>query len=1210
MNLQARNRKDAIELIYALKDNKNETQKYKREIELLIKQYELERTLDELIGRRRELQLLYERLEFEEKELRTEESTLQNVTRCGWAELNELLNDTEDAFDIDMLVMRVKFNYNDSFLNERDVINVHYSGYPRTNSVIWIEARVIEKKENVVSYSIRMDMRLSGALHSKITTIKVLDTVNIHIDVVLLSEDRVWYTYGTNSEENELDIGVALMSRKVMGGACLLSYDSNIQEGDEVKFDSEVMEVNEMIMRDDVYVDAVLINLKNLIKREESTSISVKFEISVSEHLYDYGSNTNDAISRTRADAIIKMWENKMKYEHKLESIMIMRNRINSEVNELTERVDAELVAQEQFVLSTIVQTIAQLERVVGDSPTYVRIEAKRESQNFTSYTFQRFIVRTNYSTVRESESNMMDGTSLRTFRVMDPGVRTRGVRETTIVTGNQLMDEIAFVQIYADTEVRVIARVRITTSANSGASGWITQLPSYRTPIYTADPLIHLAGGLVHRLRMNRIARGTDGKPTVIRMPVAPTRLTISVTGLYLMSNRSISYVIEAEAKVSFKMHVASSTIRINETLTESTELTVSGMRLFGVGADVDYVLTVDTDGAGTNGIYLSAEIGMSTLEGGVETWINANSNNNFSDTSLLNATGIAVSGIAPTSGGASYIPGDVEINVSMSADTLFRLGLIETGVLGLLNVGDTGKTWSKIDTTINDDDSNTEYMRRALFNEVSIEYEMRIQVPPVDLFVRRAVDEHMTIQNLINESLAAAISDLQQEVADVMDYVDYLSAQIDEFIRSQQESWWMIFVNATLEIGLGILIPGAGAIMAKGVRSMLNSAGTVRRIYNATVSAMKSAFSKARYTGSKSIASMSIAANEMWIEGALRATRRQKGEFVTPTRPMFQNGNIRGQKFDAAERIDVQSAYKFGVGSISNSSQDVKVRDRISLSNENMLPTLEVHTRPIMEVGALGSVIYDIANVNERMTRQYKGNITKIKGRQPGHAFMVYTDVEAKQGGGFIVTKRYLGVGELTVADVKPSMNSAIGGVRIKYEVMAIRTSDGKNLISPLGFAESGYTSEQVDLLFATLFNGEVNGITLPTDMKWEMLTRRVEQKILNSDKVSSEILTTGHGGSMLDEILNNPPTRPYNLLTKNCQHFVRDVSTVLRGLPPASSFDTNIYGAMSRARTMTIINDLGMSEAFLEIVKKAMIKSKGEDVRVARKLISNAK
>ncbi|APG79095.1 Cypovirus VP2 [Hubei lepidoptera virus 3] len=1210
MDLQARNRKETLELIYALKNTNAQTNGYNKKIEKLIRQYELERKLDELIGRRRELQLLYERLAYEAEKLREKESRLQNVTRCNWNELQEIVNSTEDDMDVDMISIRMKFNYNDSFKDEREIIHLHYSGYPGVLSLLKVEVRVEERKGNVINYQIRFDLWIYGSLFVGTRNVKVLDTTNVHIDFLILSEDRTWYTSGPNSVQGELDVAHTMIRRKVRGFSCMLNYDANIKEGDDIKFDDDIETINIEVFSESVEPVAWIINLKDLIQRVESRSISVNFEISVGEHLWDDGPSTTDEQSRVRGRAIVDMWRNKVKYEHAVESKMIMKNRIGSEVEELTERVDAELVAQEQFILSTMVQTMAQLENVIGDTPTYVRISGERGGDRFTAYSFNRFIVRTNYSIVRETTSNMIDGTSLKSLRLLETGVSNRNVKETTTVTGNQLMDEIAFIQIYADSEIRIIVRARMITTANSGASGWIGHTSVYRTPVYTANPLISVEGGMVHRLRMIRQSRGDDGKPTVIRMPVAPTRFIMNITGVYLMSNRSISYVIEASADVDFKVHVADKTLRIRETLIESTELTVNGMRLFGVGADVDYSLVIDTGGSTENLIYLSAEIGLSTLNGEVSVWINANATNSFSDSAITNATGITVNGSAPTTGGATFLPGEVQINVTMTADVLYRLGLIETGVRGILNVGDTGKAWYQIDSSISIDDSNTEHMRRALFNEITAKYEMRIQVPPTELFVRRAVDEHSTIQNLINSSLEAAINDINNEVANILDYVDYLSTQMDNFIRAQEEPWWMIFVNATLEIGLGILIPGAGTIMAKGVSSMLKSVGTVRRIYNATLSSMRGAFAKVRYTGSKSIGGMSIASNELWIDGVMRATRRTKKEFMTASRPMFQNGNMMGQKFDAAERIDVQSAYKFGLSSLRDENQQIKTRDRISINNENMLPTLEVYARPLGERGGLGNVIYDIANAQEKMTRQYKGNITKIKGRQPAHSFMVYTDVEAKMGGGFIVTKRYLGVGELTATNIESRINTGIGGVRVKYEVMRMRTSDGKNIISPLGYSESGYSADQVDSLFSSLFQGEVNGIDLPPDMKWEMITRRVDQKILNSDRVANEILTTGHGGSMMDELLNNPPVRPYNLLTKNCQHFVRDVSTVLKGLPPASTFDTEIYGAMSRARTVTIMNDLGISEVFSGMIKSALSRGDCNDVRVARKLISNVR
>nr|AIW39886.1 non-structural protein [Fako virus] len=195
-------------------------------------------------------------------------------------------------------------------------------------------------------------------------------------------------------------------------------------------------------------------------------------------------------------------------------------------------------------------------------------------------------------------------------------------------------------------------------------------------------------------------------------------------------------------------------------------------------------------------------------------------------------------------------------------------------------------------------------------------------------------------------------------------------------------------------------------------------------------------------------------------------------------------------------------------------------------------VMSTVEINYHGLTALGKLPQ----LRTPTKKLLSSDFGTKLMKKNKAPAHAYMVITDVDARREYD-LVTKYILGVSEGFTSTTK---QVTAGSFKLQYEFRRHPLTN-KTTVKFSTYQDTGYTSEEVKLLFNRYFKNRTN-IT-DTNQQWDLLSSKfmsLQTSTLNSQKF---VLPNSHRTTALYETFRNTRRFDYNLLTNNCQNFCQD-------------------------------------------------------------------
>nr|QJB76107.1 VP2 protein [Lymantria dispar cypovirus 1] len=887
----------------------------------------------------------------------------------------------------------------------------------------------------------------------------------------------------------------------------------------------------------------------------------------------------------------------------------VQSNMLSEVRTQKLEEEDEEARQRGDYTTSTLVQTMAQVSDLFSSTILYRYAEAELDN-TVGAFELLRPVISIPSEYVRDGRIGPVTNIPANASIVTSSNSGVGEVRNIFKPIGDQTINEAHFANVYSNDEYAIYLRFSYRQAPVQSETVYLQQpLPSLRivspssvsTTVSTA-----LIGGNTIRINCPIRPHREDGSVSGgVQIPRQSTAMEIHVQEILIGYRQATTFPIDTEGRLSLElMYGLESRSAVGNTMSPVRFVTVNDGEFFGLTCPIDLTLStiVDPTSYLSDGVILVATA-FEDLRG--YAW-SATLGGDWPRTynSSMGAFNI-------------FTGGDINLSTEYGSEMTytFKVELPIEYMFNNMNVIShnvprvpvLGVTYASIYQDSRTDLEARRFLQTLVFR-IHGNWSARIPYPPGNLPTRNTANQHQDIQQVINDSIFQELERLSDELLDIENRLDHLERQFEMFIQSQESEWWEILLNVVIDISIGYFSTFAGDALKNAQRAITKAVGYTRRVLMTVTKTMRNGTIFTRLLGAKNLSGQALASLETLVESALRSINVKKSRFMRGAEPLYKTNKI-AQHIDNTEKMNMMMDFSFAN---RNNRQNITADTLSKMHTQNahgisdtILPAMRVYYRPLGFLDKrVGDALHTGITRPEALKKQLRSDVANVGTRAPSHAFMTYTDVLYEDAGSYIVSKRYLGIGELNkFGRTTSDKNAGIGGVNIKYRVNKI-TADGKYIIDRLDYTESGYTALDVDRLYSSLFGKQGDGLS--TEQKWMDISKGVDAKIISADMVSEEFLSSKYTGQMIDELINSPPQFNYSLVYRNCQDFALDVLRVAQGFSPSNKWDVSTAARMQQRRVISLMDDLmGESETFtrstqssqslLQQVRQAYVKAR---------------
>ncbi|AAZ94068.1 VP1 [Dinovernavirus aedis] len=381
----------------------------------------------------------------------------------------------------------------------------------------------------------------------------------------------------------------------------------------------------------------------------------------------------------------------------------------------------------------------------------------------------------------------------------------------------------------------------------------------------------------------------------------------------------------------------------------------------------------------------------------------------------------------------------------------------------------------------------------------------------------------------------ITVEMNDFSNRLTTLEDKVKDIEKWIQNQIDSQNTTIWGslldTFVNLIIATALGYATAGIGVLVTKISVAVLSF----------TSRALTSIARGLQAAGHKVSTLFKLHITQPFLNGAHSLKLlTQKFNAVQGNLTKYERKYITALELSEANNYAAIAKY------LKNLNPEIKLAEAINhklvyssryvnpvfkLGNE-VMSTVEINYHGLTAIGKLPQ----LRTPTKKLLSSDFGTTLMKKNKAPAHAYMVITDVDARSEYD-LVTKYILGVSEGFTSTTK---HVTAGSFKLQYEFRKHPTTN-KTTVSFSTYQDTGYTAEEVKLLFNRYFKNRTN-IT-NANQQWELLSSKfmsLQTSTLNSQRF---VLPTSHRTTALYEAFKNTRRFDYNLLTNNCQNFCQD-------------------------------------------------------------------
>ncbi|AAK73522.1 hypothetical protein LdCPV1s3gp1 [Cypovirus 1] len=865
----------------------------------------------------------------------------------------------------------------------------------------------------------------------------------------------------------------------------------------------------------------------------------------------------------------------------------VQSNMLSEVRTQKLEEEDEEARQRGDYTTSTLVQTMAQVSDLFSSTILYRYAEAELDN-TVGAFELLRPVMSIPTEYIHDGRIGPITNISASASIVTSSNNGVGEVRNIFKPIGDQTINEAHFANVYSNDEYAIYLRFSYRQAPVQSETVYLQQaLPSMRivspssvsTTVSTA-----LIGG--NTIRINcpiRPHREDNFVAGGVQIPRQSTAVEIHVQEILIGYRQATTFPIDTEGRLSLElMYGLESRSAVGNTMSPVRFVTVNDGEFFGLTCPIDLTLSTIVDPASylSDGVIL-VTTAFEDLRG--YAWL-ATLGGDWPRTynSSMGAFNIFTGGdinLSTEYGSEMTYTFKVElpINYMFNNMTISSHNVPRVPVLGV--------TYASIYQDSRTDLEARRFLQTLVFR-IHGSWSARVPYPPGNLPTRNTANQHQDIQQVINDSIFQELDRLSDELLDLENRLDHLERQFEMFIQSQESEWWEILLNVVIDISIGYFSTFAGDALKNAQRAITKAVGYTRRVLMTVTKTMRNGTIFTRLLGAKNLSGQALASLETLVESALRSINMKKSRFMRGAEPLYKTNKV-AQHIDNTEKMNMMMDFSFAN---RNNRQNITADTLSKMHTQNahgtsdtILPAMRVYYRPLGFLDKrVGDALHTGITRPEALKKQLRSDVANVGTRAPSHAFMTYTDVLYEDAGSYIVSKRYLGIGELNkFGRTTSDKNAGIGGVNIKYRVNKI-TADGKYIIDRLDYTESGYTALDVDRLYSSLFGKQGDGLS--TEQKWMDISKGVDAKIISADMVSEEFLSSKYTGQMIDELINSPPQFNYSLVYRNCQDFALDVLRVAQGFSPSNKWDVSTAARMQQRRVISLMDDLmGESETF---------------------------
>nr|UHS71889.1 MAG: putative minor capsid protein [Cypovirus sp.] len=467
-------------------------------------------------------------------------------------------------------------------------------------------------------------------------------------------------------------------------------------------------------------------------------------------------------------------------------------------------------------------------------------------------------------------------------------------------------------------------------------------------------------------------------------------------------------------------------------------------------------------------------------------------------------------------------------------------------------------------------------------------------IPLPPVSLGMRRTADEFQTITETVLADLTERLDIFESRLDTVEQQLHALQKQFEQLIASMETTFWDMILSVVIDAAIGILIPGAAIALGLLAKVLKNAVGSAYR----TTSIMLSSMAKGKLLKSNmrrdKFPIESLVEAQTFNDVILKSLGKDKSTmFNQHTRPIYRKDHT-AQHIDRTDKLDlITEMITGGRMNIGSEWNDVEIQSMLHLrnlsNNDRMLPTLNTYYRPLQILPKpIAEVLHNTTTNTQNFRNKLRYDAINATTRKPSHSFATYTDYEFITPNTYRVKMTYFGIGEPNALGFPTGdKNAGIGGVHIGMDLFGVGANKTM-ILSPLNYTELGYTSQQVDNVFKTLFNRDRPN-HMSHDNAWSMIHDGINTRILSSDMMHSTNVPDGAIGRVIRDMVDNPPNFNYNLLNRNCQDVTRDIILFATGRGMPTKWPLNARALYNQIRTRTFIQSIGETETLKSIIDK---------------------
>ncbi|AWI48532.1 VP2 [Thyrinteina arnobia cypovirus 14] len=488
--------------------------------------------------------------------------------------------------------------------------------------------------------------------------------------------------------------------------------------------------------------------------------------------------------------------------------------------------------------------------------------------------------------------------------------------------------------------------------------------------------------------------------------------------------------------------------------------------------------------------------------------------------------------------------------------------------------NVLDT--TWAEIFGSNNMARVYGQALQAILIHINTLTLKWQVAVPPVNIGIRRVIDTSQEEIGLIVDAMLHDIDFMQHTINSLLDRLDYLESQVEQLLNPPGSNFMTMLLNALIDVAMGVALPGAGYILTKVSRSIVQAmAGPTKRIattiFSNTTDRTRNSIAKHLTNSSKVPPVMSATRHSV----TSATTGSSKGLSITDflidgVEPIVQ---ARNQPLLARLMPEVQMDLKTDL--VRSRGNNRSYLYNYNANDEGPHGTFRTYYRPLETLGGPGRTIFKAINI-ENLRRKYARDKIVAGNKLPAHALAShhYTRINPN-------TKRIeevntiFGVGELSPNPVRSELNANIQGLTFIYEYD--RSMNQKAFPRLLDHRQSGYSDEQLRIMYNTTHGNPID-TPLPVNNSeaWASIVSKTNKRVDKSVLVDDIHHTEPAMGDVLRDLLENPPNVNYHLLNRNCQNVVNDFGNFLRGQPNDDVWTMNLRERLERSRNTIYLND----------------------------------